>query len=162
MVVRLSLGAALLMVVGGVSPAIAAADPAVPQLQATCPVELADTMTLLPDEETYAVCQVTGAGAVWAPVQTPFEPSDSWLSYGPNITLHGQGMRNPNLSSGTWTATPRDSQTSCRAVQRTVVAAGVLSAPEVSEGQPGEAMPLRLPTNLFAVELGGDCLWTRA
>ena len=47
------------------------------------------------------------------------------------------------------------------AVQKPVVAAGVLGIPEVSESQPGEPLTLRLPPNLFSIEISGNCLWTR-
>ena len=144
------------------APATAQADPAAPELGASCPSELADAMTLLPDGQTYAVCGQSGAGDVWSAVQTPFEPNGRWLSYGPPITLHGQGMRNPNLSSGRWTATPRDPQAVCRAEQKSVVEAGVLGAPEVSQAQAGQPLMLRLSSTLFSVDFSGNCLWTTA
>ena len=118
-------------------------------------------MTLLPDERTYAVCGQTPAGYAWSDVQTPFEPNDSWLSYGPVITLHGQGMRNPNLTAGQWMATPRDPQTTCRAQQTTVVEAGVLAPPVPAEGQQGAPLSLQLLPRLFYLELSGDCLWQK-
>ena len=157
---RFFLAAVLVLVATG-TPAIAAADPAAPQLGATCRPELADAMTLLPDGQTYAACRESGAGYAWSAVQTPFEPNDSWLSYGPSMTLHGQGMRNPNLSSGQWTATPQDPQTECRAEQRPVVEAGVPGAPAASQSQPGQSLSLRLPSALFSVDLSGNCLWAK-
>ena len=142
--------------------AVAEADPAVPQAGSPCSADLADAMTLLPDETTYVVCGQSAAGFGWSPVLTPFPPHDRWLSYGPPITLHGQGMRNPNLSSGPWTATPQDPQTRCRVTQTTVVEAGVLAAPEVTEGEQGAPMPVEMKPRLFYVELAGDCLWAEA
>ena len=143
-------------------PASANADPAVPAIGAPCSAELADTMTLLPDERTYARCQPqSGPGLVWVPVQTPFDPNDTWLSYGPAITLHGQGMRNPNLTSGRWTATPQDPETTCRATQTTVVEAGVLAQPQVAEGEQGQPLSLEMLPKLFYAELAGYCLWSK-
>jgi hypothetical protein len=118
-------------------------------------------MTLLPDETTYVVCGQSGAGYAWTPVTTPFPPNERWLSYGPAITLHGQGMRNPNLSSGRWTATPRDPQTRCQVTQTTVVEAGVLAAPEVTEGEQGAPLAVEMQPKLFYAELAGDCLWVK-
>jgi hypothetical protein len=71
-------------------------------------------------------------------------------------------MRNPNLSSGQWTATPRDPQTRCRVTQTTVVEAGVLSVPEVTEGERGAPLPVEMKPRLFYVELAGDCLWVES
>lgn len=138
------------------------ADVAVPDVGSACTVELDGVMTLLPDGTTYVSCQQqSGADYAWAAVQTPFPPNDIWLSYGPAITLHGQGMRNPNLTSGWWTATPQDPETMCRVTQTTVVEAGVLAAPEVSEGEPGKLLAVQMQPKLFYVELAGDCLWVR-
>ena len=142
-------------------PGGAHADPIAPALQSPCPAELAGTMTLLPDEQTYVACQEDAAGYIWTAVATPFEPNDAWLSYGPAITLHGQGMRNPNLSSGRWTAIPQDDETECRAQQETVIEAGVLSQPQVSQAQKGEQLSVEMLPKLFYVELSGNCLWER-
>lgn len=144
------------------TPARAHADPAVPQLGAGCSPELADVMTLLPDERTYAVCQEAPGGFVWSAAPTPFEPNDTWLSYGPPITLHGQGMRNPNLTSGSWIATPQDPESACRVQQTTVVEAGVLAPPQVSEGEQGKELSVQMLPRLFYAELSGNCLWVRA
>lgn len=140
--------------------AVAGADAPVPAVGSPCPAELAQAMTLLDDGRTYMRCE-PGVGYAWAEVQTPFDPQDAWLSYGPPITLHGQGMRNPNLSSGRWTATPQDPETICRAVQTTVVEAGVLATPVVSEGEQGQPLALEMLPKLFYAELSGDCLWVR-
>ena len=145
-----------------VAPGVAQADVTPPALGAGCSAELADTMTLLPDQTTYAVCQQSGLGYSWAPpVEVPFSPNDTWLSYGPAITLHGQAMRNPNLSSGRWTATPQDSEATCRAKETTVVEAGVLADPQVFEGEPGKPLNLVMLPKLFYAELSGNCLWAR-
>lgn len=145
-----------------VSGALGHADAAVPGVGAACPAELNGAMTLLPDGTTYVTCQQqSGPAYGWAAVQTPFPPNDTWLSYGPPITLHGQGMRNPNLTSGPWTATPQDPETTCRVTQTTVVEAGVLAAPEVSEGEQGKPMAVQMQPKLFYAELAGNCLWVK-
>jgi hypothetical protein len=151
-----------LVVVGAVLvPVSAQADVAAPAVGSTCPAEIADTMTLLPDQSTYVRCQQAGLGYAWAPVQTPFDPNDTWLSYGPAITLHGQGMRNPNLSSGQWTATPQDPETTCQATQTTVVEAGVLAEPQIVAGEQGQPVDVEMLPKLFYVDLAGNCLWSK-
>lgn len=150
------------VLLGSVAPAATAhADVAPPEVGTPCTAELADTMTLLPDQSTYAACQWAGLAYAWAPVQTPFPPSDKWLSYGPPITLHGQGMRNPNLSSGRWTATPQDPETTCKATETTVVEAGVLDEPQVFEGEQGKPLAVEMLPKLFYAELAGNCLWAK-
>ena len=143
------------------TPAVAHADPPPPALWASCPPDWADAMTLLPDEQTYALCQQNVFGYSWVPVLTPFDPHETWVSYGPPINLHGQGMRNPNVTSGDWTATPQDPETVCRAEQQTVVEAGVLSDPVIAEGEPGKEMAVDLRPALFYLKLSGHCLWTK-
>lgn len=137
------------------------ADVSVPEVGAGCAAELADAMTLLADGTTYAVCRQAGTGFAWDPAQTPFPPNDTWLSYGPAITLHGQGMRNPNLLSGQWTATPLDPESTCRVTETTVVEAGVLADPQVFEGERGKPLPVEMLPKLFYAELAGDCLWVK-
>ncbi len=141
---------------------VAHADVVPPEVGHPCTAELADTMTLLPDESTYAACRWAGLAYAWAPAQTPFPPNDRWLSYGPPITLHGQGMRNPNLSSGQWTATPQDPEATCKVTETTVVEAGVLADPQVFEGEQGKPLTVEMLPQLFYAELAGNCLWARA
>ena len=143
------------------SPGVAYADVITPELEVPCSADLVGTMTLLPDGQTDVVCQEEfGSGFAWQAVPVPFEPNPRWLSYGPGINLHGQAMRNPNLSSGQWTATPQDVETACRAQQQTVVAAGVLAPPQVFQGEPGQPLSVEMLPKLFYVELSGHCLWT--
>ena len=123
--------------------------------------EMDGTMTLLSDGQTYVICQQRSGGYGWAEAPIPFEPSNAWLSYGPVITLHGQGMRNPNVTSGDWTATPLDNDTACRAEEETVIEAGVLSDPQVFQGEPGQPMAVPMLPKLFYLKLSGHCLWSK-
>ena len=164
MAVRYRVLAALLGVVcTALAAATATADAmTAPQVSAPCSSDLADAMTLLPDGQTYVVCQGSGTGYAWTAVQTPFDPNDAWLSYGPPIQLHGQGMRNPNLSSGRWTATPLDAASVCKAEEQTVVEAGVLSDPQAFQSSAaGQPLSVQMLPKLFYVTLSGTCLWTR-
>ena len=82
-------------------------------------------MTWPPDAKMQLVC-VNGQ---WQTVTSPPPPNDRWLSFGPAMTLHGEGLRNPTVASGKWTATPQDPGSKCRAEQETVVSPGVVSQP---------------------------------
>jgi hypothetical protein len=75
------------------------------------------------------------------------------------MVLHGEGLRNPNLRSGNWTATPQESSTQCSAVQSAVLGPGVVGSPATSEGKPGQPMDLQVLPRLFSIELSGHCLW---
>ena len=158
---RYRLALLALAVAAVLAPGFAHADMVSPQVQAPCSADLAGAMTLLPDERTYVTCQEGAAGYAWAAAPVAFEPNDTWLSYGPAITLHGQGMRNPNLTSGRWAATPVNPETTCRATQTTVVEAGVLAQPVVTAGEQGRPLELEMLPRLFYVELEGECLWER-
>jgi hypothetical protein len=139
------------------SPAIATADPVAPQPNTPCPTNFSDVMTWPTGAKMPSVCQ----DGQWQNVTTPQPPSDRWLSFGPPMTLHGEGRRNPDVTSGGWTATPQDSTSRCRAEQSTVVSPGVVSPPEVSEGQPGQPLEVQLAPRLFDLQLSGYCLWER-
>lgn len=144
------------------APAVARAEPTVPQPGAACSPDLADAMTQLPGGTDFLVCRDQPDGTLaWSPAPVPFDPNDKWLSYGVGITLHGQGFRNPNLSSGGWTATPLDPATVCGAEQVTVVSAGVLAPPETSRGEPGQPLSVEMLPKLFTVTMTGECLWSR-
>ena len=135
--------------------------PPAPQIGSACMAEMDGTMTLLPDGQTYVICQQRLGGYGWAEAPIPFEPADAWLSYGPAISLHGQGMRNPNVTSGNWTATPLDDDTTCRAEEQTVIEAGVLSDPQVFQGEEGKPMAVPMLPKLFYLQLSGHCLWSK-
>jgi hypothetical protein len=137
------------------SPAIAIADPAAPQVNTPCPASIAGAMTLLPDGKTPLVCR----DQQWQASVNPFPPSDRWLSYGPAMGLHGEGLRNPSLRSGNWIATPQESSTQCSAEQSAVVSPGVVGPPQTSEGKAGQPLSLQVVPRLFSIELRGYCLW---
>lgn len=158
---RTALLAAALVAAGLATGPEVHADVLPPEIGALCTADLDGAMTLLPDGTSYAGCRPSGIGYAWSAAETPFPPNDIWLSYGPPITLHGQGMRNPNLTSGLWTATPQDPEATCRVTQTTVVAAGVLATPEVSEGEQGRPLAVQLRDKLFYAELAGNCLWVK-
>lgn len=143
-----------------VSPtAVSAADPAAPQPETPCTSDLRAVMTLPPEDTAPIVC----TGARWGPVDTPYPVSDRWLSNGPAMKLHGQGLRNPNLLSGAWTATPLDDETTCRAEQYAVIpGTPQVGPPRVDQGDPGKSLSFEVLQRLFSIEMSGNCLWQRA
>lgn len=136
------------------SSGTAAADPVA---GTPCPPDAAGAATRAADAKMPLVC----TGGSWQAETTPQPPSDRWLSVGPPILLHGEGLRNQDVQSGDWIATPRSADTRCRAEQLTVLEPGVLSPPEVAEGAAGEPLEVTFAPRLFNLQLSGDCLWTR-
>jgi hypothetical protein len=139
------------------SSAVSSADPVVPQVDTSCPAGLAEVMTWPSGAKMPLVCQ----DGQWRSVTTPQPPSDRWLSYGPEMRLHGEGMRNPEVKSGKWRATPQDSASQCRAQQSVVVGPGVVSQPETAEAKAGEPLEFTVLPRLFDITLSGNCLWER-
>lgn len=139
------------------SSGIAIADPVAPQANTPCPPDAAGAATRPAEAKMPLVC----AAGSWQVVTTPQPPNDHWLSVGPPISLNGNGRQNPDVQSGDWIATPRNADTRCRAEQTTVLGPGVLAAPEVAEGDPGQRLDVTFQPRLFKVQLSGDCLWTR-
>jgi hypothetical protein len=142
-------------------PPLAAADPVAPQPGTPCPSNLVEAMTWPPDDKTPLVCvgQPTG---LWQPVDTPYPISDRWFSYGPAMTLHGQGRPNPTLMSGNWTATPLIPEGRCRAEQLAVIPGSpTVGPPQVSEGERGQPLSLQVVPTLFSIEMSGECLWQK-
>jgi len=117
-------------------------------------------MTRLPDQKTYLVCrQQAGGDYRWTADTSDYPSSDRWLSYGPPVTLHGQGTRNSNLRSGDWIAVPQEPVSRCIEEQTVVVGAGVVSSPEAEAGQVGEPLSFEVSPNLFSITMTGYCLW---
>jgi hypothetical protein len=139
---------------------VANAEPAAPAVGSACADSVVGAFTQLPDGTTFLACEGVSRDYRWQPVSAPFEPSDRWLSYGPALTLHGQGRRNPEILSGKWTATPRDLASACSAEQAPVTDAGV-APPQKTVGKPGQALDFEVLPVVFSIELGGDCLWER-
>jgi hypothetical protein len=79
-----------------------------PQRDAPCSETLAGAMARVADGKTNLVCTDQGGGDRWSVFTSPYPLSDRWLTYGPDLLLHGQGMRNPELMSGRWTANRRN------------------------------------------------------
>jgi hypothetical protein len=136
---------------------VSSADPVAPQPNTPCMSSLSDVMTWPAGATMPLVCQ----DGQWQNVTTPQPPSDRWLSYGPEMTLHGEGRRNPSVRSGEWTATPQDSTSQCRAKQTAVVSAGVVGPPQLAEGQPGRPLEFQVVPRMFDLQLSGYCLWER-
>lgn len=143
------------------TPAAAHADPVVPQPDNACAASLANAMTRLPDDKTDLVCLDQNGGYQWKIVTSDYPSSSRWLTYGHELTLHGEGMRNPEIRSGEWMATPQDPETQCTATQVAVVRAGVVGLPQIATGAPGQPLSLQLLPNLFSVKMEGNCLWTK-
>ena len=136
---------------------IAGAEPVVPQADTPCAAEIAGALTKLPDYKTVLECRDNE----WQIFDSPFPNSDRWLSYGPELTLSGEGVRNREIDPGDWIAHPQDSGSRCKAEQVAVIAAGTLGPPQVSTGEPGQPVKLRLLPLLFNIELSGNCLWQK-
>jgi hypothetical protein len=136
---------------------MAHAEPVAPQPNMACAPELSGALTRLPGEAAVLKC----TGGMWRTYEDPYPQSDRWLTYGPTLTLHGEGQRNRELDSGEWTAYPLSISGQCTAQQMSVAEAGGLTGPDVSTSRPGEPMRLTLRPLLFNLELGGSCLWVK-
>jgi hypothetical protein len=140
-------------------PAPANAEPVVPQSGTECASSLLGALTWPADTKTPLECAQSGR---WVPVDNPYPISDRWVSYGPAMTLHGQGRANPTLLSGDWTATPLDDESRCAAAQTAVVRGAPVVVPAgTAEGEPGQPLSLQLVPTLVTIEMSGNCLWQK-
>jgi hypothetical protein len=120
-------------------------------------------MTSVPDMKMPLVCAAQHDGGYrWNTVTSPNPVSDRWLSYGPEIKLHGEGLRDGRIKSGDWVATPQDANGRCRAEQIAVVDAGVVGPPQIAEAARGEPLSIRVIPRLFSIQMTGYCLWVKA
>jgi hypothetical protein len=137
--------------------AVAQADPGVPQRNAACAQIPSGTLTRLTDGQTLLQCD----GGHWTLFTDIYPASDIWLTYGPEMTLHGQARPNPEMKAGNWTGVPQSPGSQCGAVQSNVIDAGDMAPPETLTGDPGQPLTLALTTQLATITLVGDCLWQR-
>jgi hypothetical protein len=140
-----------------IAPAVAQAQPLAPQPGSECPSGADGALTMLPDDAGVLECR---AGR-WQSYTDPYPSSDRWFTYGPTTTLHGQGMRNPEVISGHWTAYPQEPNARCRAEQVAVVSAGEVGSPQTSDGETGAPLHFEVVPAMFTIELSGDCLWQK-
>lgn len=133
----------------------AAADPVAPEAGSSCG-ELSGAMTQISDG-SFLDCP----DGTWTQYTGPYPSSDRWFSYGPAVKLHGQGLRNPQILSGAWLATPQDADSVCSASQAAVVSAGEVGPAQKSVGEPGQILAFDVLPVVFSIELSGDCLWQR-
>ena len=144
------------------APTAAYADPVVPQRDTPCSPNLAMAMTWLPEQNMNLECvQQPSHRYQWTIVTSEYPSSDQWLTYGPPMTLRGQGTRNYNLRSGDWIALPQDPDSQCIEDQIAVVSAGVVSSPQVEAGATGQQLSFRVLPNLFSIMMKGYCLWRK-
>jgi hypothetical protein len=149
-------GAALLVISS--APRVAHAEPLVPQADTSCPASLAGALVQLPDLTTLLKCK----DGRWHVFDDPYPSSERWLTYGPELTLHGEAQRNREIDSGDWIGYPQDPGAQCKAEQLAIAETGSVGPPEVSTGDPGQVLKLSVRPLLFTVELSGHCLWQSA
>ncbi|WP_242453544.1 hypothetical protein [Mycolicibacterium sp. P9-64] len=142
-------------------PAVAAAEPVVPQPGLPCGANLGDAMTWPSDGTAPLACVGGPAGYQWETVDSPYPISDRWVSFGPPMKLHGEGLRNAAIKSGDWTATPLDPDSRCGAEQLAVIPGVGAGPPQDVEGEPGQPLSLQVVPLLFSIEMTGNCLWQK-
>ena len=144
------------------APPVASAQPATPAAGAPCSDAVAGALTQLPDFKTVLQCRNQRGGEFrWQTFDSPYPNSDRWLTYGPQLTLHGEGQPNREIDSGDWVGYPQAPDTRCEAAQLDLAAAGERTPAQVSTGEPGRPLNLRVLPMLFTVELQGYCLWQK-
>lgn len=130
-----------------------------PVSNAPCTTDLDGALTWPADAKAPLAC----TDGSWEPVTDPYPISAKWASYGPAMTLHGQGRPNPNLLSGAWTATPLSSDSVCSATQSAVIPGSpTVGPPRVDRATAGQPLTFDVVPVLFTIEMSGDCLWQRA
>ncbi|MGV0836227.1 hypothetical protein [Mycolicibacterium thermoresistibile] len=133
-----------------------------PEPDAQCSLNLADALTRLPDGETTLLCVDHGGDNYrWEPYPSPYPLSDRWFSYGPDLQLRGQGLRNPEMMSGRWTGYPQDPDGQCSVEQVEVVRGGEVGPPQPVAGEPGQPVQVLVSPTMFSIGLSGHCLWQK-
>jgi len=138
--------------------------PATPQSGAACADAYDGALTALPmapgdHGNTRNLLQCSDG--IWQRFLDPYPSSDRWLTTGPQLVLHGQGRRNPEIKAGAWTGTPQGGDAQCTAESVDVVGPGTTDQPRTDSADPGQSVTFDVSDHLFTVKLGGVCLWER-
>lgn len=154
--------AALAVFAAGCAPASPAPShpgppPNPPAVGAACGGDLDGALTAIGDAKHLLEC----SGATWQPFLDPYPSSDRWLTIGPELVLHGQGRRNPEVHGGTWTAAPLTADTTCSVEIVDVAGAGRTGPPQTLTAEPGQPLTLEVSPHMFSVRLTGYCLWQK-
>ncbi|MCG5431335.1 hypothetical protein LV457_03400 [Mycobacterium sp. MYCO198283] len=151
-------GAAVALTLLAATPAgVARAEPVAPQPGSPCAAEQTGALTWVPDDRVPLECN-----GVWQESTAAYPVSDRWLSYGPALKLYGEGRRVASVASGSWTGTPTNPASRCRAEQYAVVyGTPTVGPPLVSEGAVGQPLAVTIVPLLFTVSFSGECLWVK-
>ncbi len=142
-----------------VTPAQASAGPA-PLPDTPCSEGLAGALAQPQDDWRFVECvNQPPAGWRWQPFAGDYPSSSRFLTYGPALTLHGEGRRNPEIKSGHWIAYPQDPGTRCVAQQSAVLSGAGVGPPATVAGEPGRPLDFQVVPFLFTIEMTGNCLW---
>jgi hypothetical protein len=131
--------------------------PPPPAVGAACGGNLDGALTGAGDTKNLLTC----SGTTWQQYLDPYPSSDRWLTTGPELVLHGQGRRNPEIQGGTWMGTPQTTDTTCGAEIVDVLGAGKTSKPQTLAADPGRPLTMDVSDHLFTVRLKGYCLWQK-
>ena len=132
----------------------AGADPAT---DTSCTPELEGVMSKRATSDVAMLCK----DRMWWPQPVDAPPSDRWVTFGPTLTMRGQGLPNPNVVQGSWLATPIGPWTRCRSMQQSGVAPGAISPPLEDQGPPNQPMLFQIDPNMVSTQFSGYCLWVR-
>lgn len=166
-VVAAAIGAAAVAMAGcataGPAPQI---EPGPTQLGAACDqrfdgalaAQLGTTTDGPADSRRLIVCQ----SGSWQQFTDLYPSPQRWISSDSALLLHGQGVRNPEFRSGTWTATPLSADAECRVEAVEPMHAGVQPPPQIVAAGAGHSLTFEASTRLATVTLTGNCLWERS
>jgi hypothetical protein len=121
---------------------VAHAQSVAPQADSPCATRLTGALTQLPDLSTLVECD----GQRWRTFDDPYPHSDRWFTYGPALTLHGEGQRNREIDSGV-------DRFSAGARRRTGGAACAGPAAAAVHGRTGRLLPLVGGVIFFVMDL---------
>lgn len=140
-------------------------EPGPTQLGAPCDQRFDGALAALPaaadgpaDSRELIVCQ----SGSWQQFTDPYPSPQRWISSDNALLLHGQGVRNPEFRSGTWTATPLNADAECRVEAFEPMHAGVQPPPQIVTAGAGQQFRFEASTRLATVTLAGNCLWERS
>src|SRR3954454_7467672 len=115
-----------------IGPSAAREDPEPPGPDTPCAEGVAGALTQLPDHKTLVRCQKQQDNDFgWQIFTAPYPNSNRWLTYGPQLILHGEGQPNREIVSDVLIANAQVGKGQYIIKQQAYYRAGELSSPQI-------------------------------
>jgi hypothetical protein len=139
-----------------VAPALAAADPPLPQPNSGCTQHEEGAVTPSGSEDVLVCTNLGPLGYRWMPpASATVRPFTRYVT-----VQQSSGLVGTDIAPGAWVGEPQDSASLCTETQEATGRTGRMGVVESQTGSPGQPLAFRVERTTWMVNWTGNCLWT--